>query len=148
MMVTFPGVQSRTAADSAQLAHFIEAAEGRVDAYLSKRYSLPLADVPSLIETISNNIAVYEFLSKRVFTGNIAAESPWVNSFKESIRDLEKISNGTVQLVSNSGNLIESSNMLFWSSQSDYKQTHSEDDQVFQKIDRYKIDTIRTERSS
>jgi phage gp36-like protein len=146
MLLIMPSVRSSTNATSAELAYFIYGAEGRVDAYLSKRYALPLASIPVMIETISTNIAVYDFLSKRVFAGQIAAESFWVAAFKESMKDLENIANGKVELVTSSGESIGTNRFLFWSSNENYLPTFTEDDVLNQKIDEDKLDDIAQDR--
>lgn len=147
MMILMPDVQSRTNANSAQLAHFIEMAEGRVDAYLAKRYQLPLSiPAPHLIETISTHLSVYEFLSKRVFAGQVAAESFWVAAYKESIRDLENIVKGRMELVDSGGALTISEASEIWSSTQDYLPTFTEDSQLNQSRDPDKIEDIRRDR--
>ena len=147
MMILMPEVQSRTNANSSQLAHFIDMAEGRVDAYLARRYTLPLSVVPKMIETISTHISIYEFLSKRVFAGQIAAESFWVQGYKEAIDDLEKISKGEMELVSSAGTVTTDASQV-WSSQENYLPTFTEDNPLYSDIDPDKVDDIRSDREN
>jgi len=146
MMILLPDVHSRTNANSAQLSHFINMAEGRVDAYLGRRYALPLSSVPSLVETLSTQVSVYEFLSKRVFAGQVAAESFWVQSYKDALKDLADISNGKMELVTDSGSVISDNNSTPWSSQQNYLPTFTEDDPLAQIIDEDKLDDIESDR--
>ena len=145
MMIMMPNVMSRTSADSAQLAHFVDMAEGTVDAYLARRYALPLSETPKLIETLSTQMAIYEFLSKRVFAGEVAAESFWVQSYKEAQRMLKDISNGQMELTTSAGTVFTDASVV-WSSQEDYLQTHTEDTPLNQQVDPDKIDDIRGDR--
>lgn len=145
MLIMMPNVMSRTSADSAQLAHFVDMAEGTVDAYLARRYTLPLSETPKIIETLTTQVAIYEFLSKRVFAGEVAAESFWVQSYKEAQRMLRDISNGQMELTNSAGTVLTDASVV-WSSQEDYLATHTEDDPLFQQRDPDKIDDIRDDR--
>jgi phage gp36-like protein len=149
MLVMLPGVMSRSNVSSAQMAHFIDMAEGRVDAYLVKRYPLPLSTpVPSLVETLSTQISVYELLSKRIFVGELTADSMWVRSYQQAIDDLKDIARGRMELVNSAGAVLDASNNEVWSSTEGYLPTFTEDDELNQFVDEDKIDDIRQDRST
>ena len=150
MLIMMPNVMSRSNVTSAQLAYFIDAAEGLVDGYIAKRYTIPISTpVPRLVETISTQISIYELLSKRLFAGEVAAESQWVASYKEAVEQLKDIARGRIALVSSDGTLLTGEgNLETWSSTDDYLPTFTEDSPLLQHQDPDKIDDIRQERGN
>lgn len=147
MLVMLPNVMSRSNVTSAQLAYFIDFAESQVDGYISKRYALPLnTPAPKLVETLSTEISVYELLSKRIFVGEVAADSMWVKSYKEAMEMLKDIAKGRISLTDSAGAQLSEGNVEIWSSTEDYLPTFTEDTQLHQYQDADKIDDIRQER--
>lgn len=147
MLVMLPNVMSRSNVTSSQLAYFIDFAESQVDGYLSKRYSLPLSTpTPKLVETLSTEISVYELLSKRIFVGEVAADSMWVKSYKEAMDMLREIARGRISITDSAGAQLSEGNIEIWSSTETYLPTFTEDDQLSQYIDDDKIDDIRQAR--
>ena len=145
MLIMLPDVMSRTSATSAQLSHFIDRAEGYVDAYLARRYTLPLTDVPRVIETISTDLSIYTLLQRMAAFRGGAEESAWSISFKAAEKDLENIAKGRMELVSSAG-VVAAGLTTPWSSQQDYLPTFTEDDQLNQTVDTDKLTDIRQDR--
>jgi phage gp36-like protein len=51
--------------DAAVVAEAIAKADAEIDAYLSVRYSLPLAQVPPLVRSLAEEIALFHLYSRR-----------------------------------------------------------------------------------
>jgi phage gp36-like protein len=51
--------ESGTEPDSEVVAEAVAKADGEIDAYLGVRYSLPLAEVPALVRSLSVDLALF-----------------------------------------------------------------------------------------
>lgn len=68
-------------------------AEAEVDTYLASRYALPLAAVPDSLARIAAQIARYNLWRR-----DVAADHPAYIAYKDALKDLVNIGNGTVNL--------------------------------------------------
>lgn len=77
--------------DVAVIDNAIAGADAVIDGYLAKRYQLPLAETPTLIAELSEEIAIWKL--------HRAAPDPKIEEdYKAAIRTLKDISAGTIQL--------------------------------------------------
>lgn len=148
MLMTIPVVSSRTNATSAELDQFASRGESLINARIGARYALPLTQRVPVLETIATDLAVYFFLSRRVFTQEKRNDSMWVDRYKESMEFLDKIADGDMALTAADGGLIAARTDIheMWSNTKDYHPTMTEDLTELQIQDKDKIDDLRDAR--
>lgn len=147
-LMTLPSVTSRTNVTSAELAQFIDRGESIINAKIGALYNLPLGVRVPLLETIATDLGCYYFLSRRVFTQEKRNDSVWPDRYKESLMLLDKIANGELTLITESGGIISARTDVHetWSNTMDYHPTMTEDYQELMVVDGDKIDDLRSER--
>ncbi|HDR1846270.1 DUF1320 family protein [Pasteurella canis] len=90
--------------DEAKVQEALEDASQTIDSYLAGRYSLPLKQIPAVLERHCCYIARY-FLEKNRATNQARQD------YEDSIRYLEKVAAGTISLgISEQGETVESDN--------------------------------------
>ncbi|MDY0643568.1 DUF1320 family protein [Pasteurella multocida] len=90
--------------DEAKVKEALEDASQTIDSYLAGRYSLPLKQIPAVLERHCCYIARY-FLEKNRATNQARQD------YEDSIRYLEKVAAGTISLgISEQGETVESDN--------------------------------------
>ncbi|MFC0911926.1 gp436 family protein [Pasteurella multocida] len=90
--------------DEAKVQESLEDASQTIDSYLAGRYSLPLKQIPAVLERHCCYIARY-FLEKNRATNQARQD------YEDSIRYLEKVAAGTISLgISEQGETVESDN--------------------------------------
>ncbi len=90
--------------DEAKVQEALEDASQTIDSYLAGRYSLPLRQVPAVLERHCCYIARY-FLEKNRATEQARKD------YEDSLRYLEKVAAGTISLgISEQGETVESDN--------------------------------------
>ncbi|HDX1124368.1 DUF1320 family protein [Pasteurella multocida] len=90
--------------DVAKVQEALEDASQTIDSYLAGRYSLPLKQIPAVLERHCCYIARY-FLEKNRATDQARKD------YEDSIRYLEKVAAGTISLgISEQGETVESDN--------------------------------------
>ncbi|AMM81379.1 DUF1320 family protein [Pasteurella multocida subsp. multocida] len=90
--------------DEAKVQEALEDASQTIDSYLAGRYSLPLKQIPAVLERHCCYIARY-FLEKNRATNQSRQD------YEDSIRYLEKVAAGTISLgISEQGETVESDN--------------------------------------
>lgn len=100
-----------TSTDSPKVAEALEDASQTIDSYLAGRYTLPLKNVPAVLERHCCYIARY-FLEKNRATEQARRD------YDDSIRYLEKVANGTISLgISEDGETVEGDNVAIIESQ-------------------------------
>lgn len=88
--------QAAATAALAKIEHALEDARQTIDSYLGGRYQLPLTNAPEVLERIACQLARY-FLYDDAATEQIAT------LYKDSIKFLESVATGKVQLGPTSG---------------------------------------------
>lgn len=106
MLSILPDLGSVTTLTSAQLFEFAGQAESEINAALVKKYSLPLSGEVPILTTLATDIAIYKVLTRRLFTSERLAASPWPDRYKEAVAQLDKIAAGDLMLVDASGTAI------------------------------------------
>ena len=97
--------------DSDKIQEALEDASQTIDSYLAGRYTLPLKNVPAVLERHCCYIARY-FLEKNRATEQARRD------YDDSIRYLEKVANGTISLgISEDGETVEGDNVAIIESQ-------------------------------
>lgn len=140
MQMTLAEVGSiSTMTDSVLLLH-AGAAENYINAKISKRYSLPFTQSVPLLETLATDLAIY-----RVITGRIVVnkEHPWFSRYKDALGVLDEIAEGSLPLITNSGEELagrSDSSMQVWSNTKGYTPTHWEGDWSLHKQDPDKLE--------
>ncbi|HDR1418555.1 DUF1320 family protein [Pasteurella multocida] len=90
--------------DEAKVQEALEDASQTIDSYLAGRYSLPLKQIPAVLERHCCYIARY-FLEKNRATDQARKD------YEDSLRYLEKVAAGTISLgMSEQGETVESDN--------------------------------------
>ncbi|MCB6182316.1 DUF1320 domain-containing protein [Leeia sp. TBRC 13508] len=79
--------------DAGVLAAAITTASQEIDTYLSRRYPLPLSSVPGILTGICCDIARYRLVGTSVNETEAIRDR-----YKDAVRLLERISNGTANL--------------------------------------------------
>lgn len=93
------------ALDSAKIQEALEDASQTIDSYLAGRYSLPIKNVPAVLERHCCYIARY-FLEKNRATDQARRD------YEDSLRYLEKVANGAISLgIAESGETVEGDNV-------------------------------------
>ncbi len=106
MLMTLPELGSVTTVTSAHLATFAGEAEAEINANIARLYIVPLTtDVP-LLTTLATDIAIYKVLTRRLFTAERLAASPWPDRYRESLAMLLRVAQGELPLVGVSGSLL------------------------------------------
>lgn len=102
---------------------FISKAEGEINAKLANRYTVPFSRdaVPGVIKSIAQDLSMY-FILRRVYTQNKKDKNPWLDEWKDARDMLDKLAEGTMVLVDNSGTVIGQSisQMKIWSNVTDF----------------------------
>ncbi len=75
--------------DETRTTQAIDGAGALIDAYLAKRYTVPLAPVPGMIRELAVDIAIYKICSRRD-----QAPEGRRKKYEDAIRLLEKIAEG------------------------------------------------------
>jgi len=79
--------------DAGAVARAIADADAELDAYLGKRYRVPLSPAPELVRKLSVELAVYHLYSRRR-----GAPEEWRQRYEDNRRLLEHIARGRVSL--------------------------------------------------
>lgn len=148
VLATLPAVGSMTSIVSADVAMHAGKAQSLVDAKLASRYTVPFSDVPPLVQTITTDIAAYELMTKRVFTGTRNYDEKLVEPFKMAFELLDAIAEGDVILTTASGTVVDptTAQAQFWSSTESYFPTMHEGAIEESIIDPDKLDDIASDR--
>lgn len=133
---------------SGEMVVHIEHAESEIDPWLARRYALPLASTPPVIEMIATDLSCYRVLAQRVFTQEQLQDSVWPGVFKESRELLEKIGDGEVLLVNSDGTLVanRTTGAVLTSNTKGYLPTMHEGGRLDQVQDPNKLDDIADDR--
>ena len=134
---------------SATLHYHAGDAQSRLDMHLSKRYALPLTAFVPVLQPMATDAAIYLVLSSRKSFREEDGSTPWYDRFKAAMDWAEKISNGELPLLDESGSIIAGRDDVstVWSSTSKYHPTFHEGDPLDMVQDKDKLNDILTERS-
>lgn len=83
----------------------IEDADGEIDGYLAKRYAVPIAPVPKVINKFSKDIAVYNLFS-RVGIDESSEEKNYLNRYNAAIKFLTLVAEGKVSIMTQTDNPV------------------------------------------
>ena len=72
-------------------------ADGEIDGYLAKRYAVPLAPVPKVINKFSKDIAVYNLFS-RIGIDEGTGEKTYLNRYNAGVKFLTLVAEGKVSI--------------------------------------------------
>ena len=72
-------------------------ADGEIDGYLAKRYAVPLAPVPKVINKFSKDIAVYNLFS-RIGIDEGTGEKTYLNRYNAAVKFLTLVAEGKVSI--------------------------------------------------
>ena len=75
----------------------VEDAEGEIDGYIAKRYSVPLVPVPKVINKFTKDIALYNLYS-RIGIDENGEEKNYLNRYNSAIKFLVLVTEGKVSL--------------------------------------------------
>ena len=72
-------------------------ADGEIDGYLAKRYAVPLAPVPKVINKFSKDIAVYNLFS-RIGIDEGTDQKTYLNRYNAAVKFLTLVAEGKVSI--------------------------------------------------
>ena len=75
----------------------IEDADGEIDGYLAKRYTVPASPVPKIINKFSKDIAVYNLFS-RIGIDESTDQKTYLNRYNAAIKFLTLVAEGKVSI--------------------------------------------------
>ena len=132
----YPRVGSLASVNSASIAFYIDQAENEINGYLANNYTLPFSSSPPMITTLSTEYSLVKIL-ERFFTQEVGSTNAWVEERKKYIVDtLSKINDGTLGLVTSSGELIVyNAGDTIFSNTMNYTPTFTMLDETLQQID-------------
>jgi len=132
----YPRVGSLATVNSSSISFYIDQAENEINGYLANNYTLPFSASPPLVTTLSTEYSLVKIL-ERFFTQEVGSTNAWVEERKKYIVDtLSKINDGTIGLVTNSGELIVyNSGDTIFSNTMNYTPTFTMLDETLQQID-------------
>ena len=132
----YPRVGSLSSINSASIAFYIDQAENEINAYLANNYTLPFSASPPMITTLSTEYSLVKIL-ERFFTQEVGSQNAWVAERKKYIIDtLNKLNEGTLGLVTSSGELlVYNSGDTIFSNTMEYDPTFTMLDETLQQID-------------
>jgi len=130
---------SATDAPSALLAKAIVKADAEIRAAFS--FDLlaaldALETTPAIIKSLAEDIASY-FVMRGLYSGKMPSTNEWIDKYKEAIKTLEKIAEGTLQIEG-----ITLKVGTIQSSTKDYKRTFDERDETNWKTDPNKLEDL------
>jgi hypothetical protein len=128
-------------------------AENEVNKHLAKRYDVSVwlatstavpPEITSLTETLSQG-----YLHDQMSRGSTESQSRADRLIKRAMSNLEKLRDGLAELVDSSGDIIEdrTSRIYVISNTTSYSRTFNEDNPLKWKIDKDKLDDIKSDRS-
>lgn len=79
------------------ISEAIEDADGEIDGYLNRRYSVPFAKVPKVINKFSKDIAQYNIFSRMGIDEN-TREKTYLKRYESAIRFLENVAKGLIEI--------------------------------------------------
>ena len=132
----YPRVGSLSSINSASIAFYIDQAENEINGYLANNYTLPFSASPPMITTLSTEYSLVKIL-ERFFTQEVGSQNAWVAERKKYIIDtLNKLNEGTLGLVTSSGELlVYNSGDTIFSNTMEYDPTFTMLDETLQQID-------------
>ncbi len=132
----YPRVGSLSSVNSASIAFYIDQAENEINGYLANNYTLPFSASPPMITTLSTEYSLVKIL-ERFFTQEVGSQNAWVAERKKYIIDtLNKLNEGTLGLVTSSGELlVYNSGDTIFSNTMQYDPTFTMLDETLQQID-------------
>jgi len=132
----YPRVGSLSSVNSASIAFYIDQAENEINGYLANNYTLPFSASPPMITTLSTEYSLVKIL-ERFFTQEVGSQNAWVAERKKYIIDtLNKLNEGTLGLVTSSGELlVYNSGDTIFSNTMEYDPTFTMLDETLQQID-------------
>jgi len=130
---------SATEVPSALLAKAIIKADAEIRAAFSSDLLAALdalETTPAIIKSLAEDIASY-FVMRGLYSGRSPSINEWIDKYKEAIKALEKIAEGTLQIE---GITLKVGNVQ--SSTKDYKRTFDERDETNWETDSNKIEDL------
>lgn len=117
-------------------------AEAFINAKIAKKYTLPIVGQVPLLETLATDLAIYNILTTRISLKTDAGEHPWFQRFKNVLRTLNEIADGSLPLVVSDGSLLSdrTDTQEAYSTTMGYKATTFEGSIEYQEIDSNKVE--------
>jgi len=95
-----------------------------------------LTTTPAIIKSLAEDIASY-FVMRGLYSGKMPSTNEWIDKYKEAIKTLEKIAEGTLQIEG-----IALKVGIIQSSTKDYKRTFDERDETNWETDPDKLEDL------
>jgi phage gp36-like protein len=96
-----------------------------------------LETVPAIIKSLAEDIASY-FVIRGLYSGKMPSTNEWIDKYKEAIKTLEKIAEGTLQIEG-----ITLKVGTIQSSTKNYKRTFDESDETNWGVDSNKLEDLK-----
>ena len=147
----FPALNSVTNITSGVIHQFIGDVEAEINGMIGKRYSLPLTVECPILTSIATREAIYRIAVQRALVQFPPAQQgrhPMQVQHSDDQKLLQKISDGALQLISSSGEIVgaDTSQMEVFSTTMNYEPTFHEGSINDAIVDPDKLDAIDDER--
>jgi phage gp36-like protein len=123
--------QNTTTSDAngtSMFSRHIDRAESVINSSVSRLYSLPFANVPPILRTLTEDIACYYAL-RSAYTQDGASKNPYVDAYKVAMDSLDDIAQGKIKLADTSGSLVAVRTSRYLSDKEGYTPIFGLDDQ-------------------
>ena len=118
---------------------YIAGAEAIINAYISKRFDVPISGEPPLLQDLTVDLTYCKLAFNK---------DKGVPKLKESVLDMLKmIMSGELLLLDSDGEQVTDYGQATWSSEGDYNMTHSELGPLDDLIDPDRLDDLADDRS-
>jgi len=138
-------LQGVLASNDTMIGNMITRADSIIDSKVGLKYSVPFATTPPVIETISTELAAY-FVMRTLFTQDSQNKNEWITTFKECIKQLDMIAEGSMAVLDSAGAQLAFSGDPVTSDTKDYAPVFNMDEIENQGIDPDLTDDIADER--
>lgn len=127
----FPAINSVSTLNSQGIAQYIGGVEARINAFLAKRYPLPLTVDSPLLTMIATREAIYRIAVERglvQFPPAQQGRAPLQVAHAEDEQTLKDLADGKIELTNSSGAIIPAgtTDLLLWSTTKGYVPTFHE----------------------
>lgn len=108
VLALVPDITSNTNVTSAVIASFMANNQAKVDAKLVSRYSLPFTEEIPVLQQVLTYMTLHDVIAgTSKFGSRIEGEDHvWLSAYKRSMKDLDAIAAGKMDLVNVSGQIV------------------------------------------
>lgn len=107
-------------ADTATVTRYINYAESKINGYISKKYTLPLASTPALIKELAIDFTGYKILND-LYSGEDQSQNDWIiDNLTNCIEQIKEIGSGDLILTDTTGAMLASNRTAKYATSRDF----------------------------